>query len=228
MVGGLIAVIAVLGINLVGSNDETGRPADAPVAAGTAPTSYSDAPSTAVFSAINKRSADRRPLSTAEVFTKETKTLDDKQAKAVLKLRASRNDGNCAAAVWGSRLTAELRKAGCTQAVRGLYSDAKGRYAAAVTILNLAGVREADSVTKRLSPEAGDGFVLPLPGAAPLNRFGQGFSIARGRALGHYSVVAWVQRTDGGGDEQDAKLLSLVVTTGRADAAILRRTIRQR
>lgn len=228
VVGGLVAAIAVIGINMVGSGNEANPTADAPVVTGAAPSSYSNAPSSAVFAAIGKRSADKRPLTTSEVFTKETKSLADKQADVVLKLRASRIDGNCAAAVWGASLTAELRKAGCTQVVRGLYSDSKGRYAAAVSILNLSGVREADALTKRLSPDVGDGFVRPLPGEAPLDKFGQGFSLARGRALGHYSVVAWVQRTDGEGDEEDAKLLSLVITMGKADSAILRRTIKQR
>lgn len=224
--GLLVAVITAVSLFFDSGSEEGGTDFSA-AATGPSPASYSDAPSTAAFKGIEKRSSDARPLTTAEVFNRATKTFKDAEAKVTLELRGSKIDNSCAAAIWGKELLTELTKAGCTQAVRGIYSDDKQRYGAAITILNLAGVAEANAAAKRLSPDVGTGFVLPMPAEAPLDRFGQqGFSVARGRALGHYVIVSWVQRLDGGGDEQDEKLLSLVVTAGEADGALLRRAVR--
>jgi hypothetical protein len=70
-------------------------------------------------------------------------------------------------------------------------------------------------------PRTGSGFPLVPPRSVP---FGQAFSIARGVAMGHYAVITWVQRADGTGDERDGALLSLLVTTGRPGAVLLRAT----
>jgi hypothetical protein len=40
--------------------------------------------------------------------------------------------------------------------------------------------------------------------------------------MGHYAVITWVQHADGTGDESDAALLSLLVTTGRPNAVLVR------
>lgn len=226
-VTGLVAAIAVAVLTYIDPNaDEVGD--GTPEATGAAPSSYSEAPSTEVFKRIDSRSADKRPLSVREVFNAATRRLDDKDAKVVLKLRTSKLDANCGLAVWSRSLAAELRKAGCSQVLRGLYSDDKQRFGAIVAIFNLAEVEQANAIVRRLSPDVGSGFVLPPPAEPPLNRFGQGFSIARGRAMGHYVLLSWVQRLDGSGDERDEQLHSLVVTGGQVDEAILRRAVSSR
>jgi hypothetical protein len=107
--------------------------------------------------------------------------------------------------------------------VRGAYVDKKAGYAAMVAIVNLATAAHANRVVDALGDNSVPGFILPLAGG---DRFDRGFSIARGRAMGHYGVIGWVRRLDGAGDEQDTALLSLLVTVespkavlGRAAAA---------
>jgi hypothetical protein len=222
--GLLVVAITVAGLYLTDPAAEEGDSAS-PESTGPAPTTYSDAPSTDVFKGIDRRAGDQRALDVPEVFGRSTKRLSDDDADVVLELRASKIDANCGAAVWSRALATELRRAGCSQIVRGLYSDDKGKFAVVVAIVNLADVTQANAIVRRLSPQAGTGFVLPLTGEPPLDRFGQGFSIARGRAMGHYGLISWAQRLDGTGDEQDEDLLSLVVTGGRVDEALLRRAV---
>ena len=199
------------------------NPGPRPVATGIAPAAYSDSPSTRVFAGIDRRSVDAKPLTVGEVFPKAAKTLPDKDARARLTLADARLDGDCAAAIWGLELGEELRRAGCTQVVRGAYIEQKAGYAAMVAIFNLAGATQANRVVDALGNNSVPGFILPLTGG---DRFDQGFSVARGRAMGHYGVIGWVRRLNGKGNEQDTALLSLLVTVespkailGRAAAA---------
>jgi hypothetical protein len=178
---------------------------------------YSQADSTAAFSAIADRAKDTKPLTAAEVFT--PKKISDSDAKASLKLTASQLDSQCTSAVWGPQLAGALQQARCTQAARATYSD--DRFAAMVTIFNLADARGADQVVAEADPRAGNGFPLVPPRSVS---FGRAFSTARGVAMGHYAVITWVERTDGSGDESDAALLSLLVTTGRPNAVLVRAT----
>lgn len=226
----LIAVVVV--VSMSGGEDDAaagkptspmGRPADS----GPAPSSYSNSPSTDAYAAIDRRRADPRPLTADETFPASARTLTATEAKAKLTLQAKRLDGDCAQAIWGAAVGDELRRGGCTQALRGVYSDQKKGYALSVTVLNLAGVEDANRAVDALGRGRGGGFVRPLSAKAPLNRFGQGFSMARGLAMGHYAVIAWAQRLDGKGDEQDEALLSLLIEGGKA-AAVLSRAARAR
>jgi hypothetical protein len=180
-----------------------------PATTGVAPDAYSDSPSTRVFAGIDRRSADAKPLTVGEVFPKAAKILPDKDARARLTLADARLDGACAAAIWGLELGEELRRAGCSQVVRGAYSDKKAGYAAMIAIFNLADAARAGRLVDALGHNSVPGFILPL---ARGDRFDQGFTLARGRAMGHYGVIGWVRRLDGKGSEQNSALLSLLVT----------------
>jgi hypothetical protein len=186
-------------------------------AEGPGASAYSQAASTAAFAAIADRVKDRKPLTAAEVFA--TKKITDDDAKASLKLTASSLDSDCTAAIWGTRLAGRLQQGQCTQAARAAYEDK--HFDALVTIFNLANDRAADQVVAEADPKAANGFPLVPPKATP---FDQGFSTARGVAMGHYAVITWVRHVDGSGDESDAALLSLLVTTGRPSAVLVRAT----
>jgi hypothetical protein len=219
---GVIVVIAVVvaAAVLVLGKDGGGHGANAPDvknvrADGPGASAYSQAASTAAFAAIADRSKDAKPLTAAAVFA--TKKISDTDAKATLKLTASRLGPHCTAAIWGTRLAGLLQQGGCTQTARATYSDKQ--FGAMVTIFNLANAEAADRVVAGADPRSGSGFPLVPPHSPP---FGQSFSIARGVAMGHYAVITWVQRADGTGDESDAALLSLLVTTGRPNAVLIR------
>jgi hypothetical protein len=186
-------------------------------AEGPGASAYSQAASTAAFAAIADRRKDAKPLTAAQAFG--TKKIADAEAKASLRLTASSLDSRCTTAIWGVQLAGELARARCTQAARATYTDR--RFAALVTIFNVANAQAADRVVAEADPRSGSGFPLAPPGSPQL---GQAFSIARGVAMGHYAVITWVQRTDGSGDERDTALLSLLVTAGRPNAVLLRAT----
>jgi hypothetical protein len=208
----VLALVATVAVAIMrGRGDPPPRDAFArpPAATGVSPAAYSDSPSTGVFAGIDRRTADAKPLTVGEVFPRAAKILPDKDARARLKLADARLDGGCAAAIWGLELGEELRRAGCSQVVRGAYIDKKAGYAAMIAIFNLADAGRAGRVVDTLGHNSVPGFILPL---ARGDRFDQGFSLARGRAMGHYGVIGWVRRLDGKGDEQDTALLSLLVT----------------
>ncbi|HXA62849.1 MAG TPA: hypothetical protein VNW94_27190 [Streptosporangiaceae bacterium] len=206
---GLAILLAAVAFAVAGpTGSARSAPRQSQVAdSGPTPQSYFDSPSTKVFTGIDRRSADPAPLTLDEVFP--AAPLADGRTKSHLALAGKRLDNHCDQAVWGQALAADLRKAGCTQAARGLYTDPRTGYAAAITILNLDGAASANRIVHALGPQGDGGFVLPLPGPV-----GTGFGMARGLAMGHYAVISWVQRIDGTGDERNEALLSLLVTAG--------------
>jgi hypothetical protein len=220
---GVLVLALIAGAALMIVQGRAGRAPRPPAAArpaaaeGPAPSAYSDSPSTRAFAGIDRRAADAAPLTAGEAFPRSAATLADGHAGARLRRVAARLDADCAAAVWGARLAGELRRAGCTEVARAGYLDQKAGYAALVAIINLATVADANRLVDVLGNNAAPGFVLSLPG---VDRFGQGFSVARGRAMGHYAVIGWVRRLDGTGDEQDEALLSLLVTVSGPAAVI--------
>lgn len=213
----IVALVVIAGLVVLLHDDPkpstpgaSGVPAGGPL-----PSAYSAASSTSVFAPIAKRTADPSPLTPGEVF--DSKTISDKDAKASLKLTASKLDARCADAVWGDPLVKLLQRADCTQTARGVYADR--HFTAMVTIFNVADSTVADQLVAAADPKSGNGFPQPLSGATA---FGQGFSTARGVAMGHYAVITWVRRADGTGDETDAGLLSLLVTIGPPPAIVSR------
>lgn len=212
----LLAAVVAGVVVLTGGGHHGPEPSGPPGAEeGPIPSAYSQAASTSAFDKIATRTADAKPLTDHEAFS--PKTITDADSKATLKLTASKLDPGCVAAIWGSRLAMALQRGGCTQATRAVYTDQK--FATMVTVFNLADVRSADQVVATVDPRSGNGFPL-APKGGPA--FGQGFSCARGVAMGHYAVITWVQHADGSGDEQDPALLSLLVTTGRPKAVLVR------
>ncbi|MFI0445250.1 hypothetical protein [Actinomadura sp. 6N118] len=224
---GLVVVLAAVAMVVINGRDDD-APASAPAAprmgpvaaSGPAPASYSSSPSADAYSGIAQRSSDAAPLTAAELFPSSASTITLSSAKAKLTLKGKRLDNDCTAAVWGRTVAAALSKSGCTQAARTLHADTKKGYALAVTVFNLASADHADRMVEVLDKTRGGGFVRPLNATSPLDKFGQGFGMARGLAMGHYVVVSWAQHLDGSGDEQDEDLLSLLIEGGKAPAVL--------
>jgi len=220
LAAGLVAVALAVAAVLVLREEEpaakTATPASRmgrPAGSGVPPTSYSSSPSSGVFAPINQRSSDSEPLTVAELFAE--KTITDTTSKAKLTLRDTRLDGDCAKAMWGASVGKVLRQGDCTQVARAVYSDPKKGYAVTIGVFNLADSADADRAVEAFG---NGGFVKPLPGV----KLGEGFSVARGLAMGHFVWVTWVQRIDGKGDEQNEALLSLLVTAAKAEAIYAR------
>ncbi|WP_165965381.1 hypothetical protein, partial [Actinomadura bangladeshensis] len=217
---GLGAVVAFRGGDGGGSGHAAGTRIGTPAGNGPSPTSYSSSPSASAYGGITARRADPEPLTAEEAFPAEAATLAVPGGKAKVKLRGKRLDADCAAAVWGGSVGAELGRGGCTQAARGIYSDTKNGYGLAVAVFNLNSSADAERFVAKLEETIGAGFVLPLPAPAPLDDFGRGFGMARGLAMGHFAVVSWAARLDGKGDATDETLLSLLIEGGTSPAVL--------
>lgn len=221
---GVIVLVAVIAAAAVFASGSGGNPHPSVTAVpkvknvradGTGASAYSQAASTAAFAAIATRAKDPKPLTAAEAF--DPKKIVDDDAKASLRLTASSLVSRCDTAIWGEDLAGRLEQGRCTQVARAAYEDKN--FDALVTTFNLADDRAADQVVADADPKAANGFPLVPPKATA---FDQGFSIARGVAMGHYAVITWVRHTDGSGDERDPALLSLLVTAGKPNAVLIR------
>ncbi|MBT2209878.1 hypothetical protein [Actinomadura sp. NEAU-AAG7] len=229
---GALGAVVIVGLGAVvllrGGDDPVPTHAPAavigrPAGSGPSPTSYSSSPTSAAYAGIAARTSDAGPLTAGEAFPPSAATIPVPDSDVKLTLRTKRLDGDCAAAVWGATVAADLRRGGCTQAARGLYaSTGRGEraYGMAVAVFNLAGSADADRFVGLLDRTRGGGFVRPPAATGPLGAFGQGFGMARGLAMGHFAVVSWAQRLDGGGDERDETLLSLLIEGGKAPAVL--------
>ncbi|MEZ0071794.1 hypothetical protein [Planotetraspora sp. GP83] len=182
------------------------------------PDLYQAWPSLKEFAPIADRKADGAPLTAQEVFGARTLTV----GKVSLKRIGGRLDPSCANAVWGAELAGLLARAGCTQALRGLYSTADGAYVAQYTMLNLADVQGANGLVESLKTLHTGGWVLPLDPAKA--GFG-GYSESSGQAMGHYAGLVWVARADGAepGEKDDFVMLGLAAR--EAEKAIYRRVV---
>lgn len=214
-----IILLVLLAVTMTGGGGEKEAelplvPMGKPAVSGIAPTNYSSSASTDVFEAISTRAKDKAPLTVDELFP--DKTLVDETAKAKLTRRQAVLDNDCAKAMWGAGLGKILQKGGCNQAVRAHYTDTKKGFDVTIAVFNLADAQAADRAVEAFGAGTGAGFVRPL--GQPL----QGFSIARGLAMGHYAVITWVQRTDGTGTERSKPLLSLLVSAANAQALYTR------
>ena len=212
MIVGALVIVDRSGGSAKPSASAAGPPA---ASSGASPVSYSSSASAKAYAGIAQRTADAAPLTPAELFPSSASSVS--VGKLTLSRSDKRLDRDCTTAVWGDAVAARLRAGGCTQAARVTYVDGKKQYALAVVVFNLAGSAKSGDFVDALGNGRGGGFVAPLD---PPDGFGEGFSMARGLAMGHYAVVSWAQRLDGKGDEQDETLLSLIIEGGKTPAVL--------
>lgn len=202
----LAALLLTLLIDKVAGGEETPARGAGSVLGEGRPETYQAWPSPREFKPIADRKADSAPLTLREVFGARAVTA----GKITLKRIATQADPGCSGAVWGSGLRDLLAKAGCRQALRGLYRSADGAYVAQYTLFDLADVRAANGVVDDLKSSYLGGWTLPLEqGRAAF----QGYSEASGHAMGHYAGLVWVARADGAepGERDDFVMLGLAV-----------------
>ncbi len=220
-VAGLL-VVALLLIFLVDAvNGTSAAPSEA--GAGSAigqarPEDYRAWPSLKQFEPIADRTADAKPLTAEEIFNVRTV----KAGKQSLKLTQRQLDADCAAVLWGEELIDQVADAGCTQAVRGLFTSSDGVYIAQFTLLNLADAEAANTLVTRLESLHRGGWVLPLqPDQAPFS----GYTEASGHAMGHYAGLVWVGRKDGAEPETGDDFVSLNLAARESEKAVYRRVV---
>jgi len=95
-------------------------------------------------------------------------------------------------------MKAALQVYGCTQVVRAAYVSEDQRWAGQLAIFNLKDVGSANTLLQDLDPDSGKGFVQPVTGPSPIDRFAAGSTGAESGAYGHFVVVGWAGHADGG------------------------------
>ncbi|MEV6981956.1 hypothetical protein AB0M95_11950 [Sphaerisporangium sp. NPDC051017] len=213
---GLTLVVSTLGIR-----DQSPEPSSGDLIGLPHPDDYQAWASPKLFAPIGGREADASPLKAEEVFG--AKTL--KSGALTLRLLDHRLDDACAPVVWGGSVLAELGKAGCTQAVRGVYLSADRRYVAQYTLFNLASSEAADGFVQAMSTlYRGGGWVRPLESKTAVFS-GDGYTEGSGHAMGHYAGFVWVGRVDGRDPGPKDDFVSLTLAARGAEKAIYRRVV---
>jgi hypothetical protein len=180
------------------SSSSTGGP---PVASGgqAKPGYYNSMDSWSLWNSLNTQAQDNRPLTLDEVFSDpEAKSQKDTIDGTNFNVQPpGRLDTDCGSTVWGASLKAALTTYGCTQVVRATYVSDNQRWVGQLAIFNLRDVTSANALLDDLDPKTGKGFFLPIAGAPPADKFGQGSTGAESGAYGHFVVVGWAGRADG-------------------------------
>ncbi|MFI0356279.1 hypothetical protein [Actinomadura sp. 9N407] len=140
---------------------------------------------------LKSRTTDPSPLTLKEAFGKTGFKADGE--KYVRTGWHARRD--CTKTINGTKLTAAIKKGGCSQALRATYARGDKVLVGTVGVLNLKTEDAAKAAQK--AAVAKDAFLQPLPGKGVSKTIGKGEALGTARAQGHYLVMTWVQRPDG-------------------------------
>ncbi|TXK41822.1 hypothetical protein [Nonomuraea sp. C10] len=174
-----------------------------------------------LFEPISDRAEDAEPLTAKEVFAQKTLTGEKKLR---LRLVASKIEADCSAALWGEALIEQVSAAECSQAARGLYTSADGRYVGQYTLLNLRDGQAAAELVESLKTLYRGGWTLPLESAKAAFP-GSGYTEAGGYALGHYVGLVWIGRADGAEPTAKDDYVSLALTLRGAEKPVYQRVV---
>ncbi|WP_147312273.1 hypothetical protein [Thermomonospora umbrina] len=135
---------------------------------------------------LDRRSDDPRRLSVGEIFWGMRKLSYGRMA---LELAGTRDDSDCASAVWGDEVRAALARGDCDQVIRGQYRAPEVGMVGLLVVFKLRdGAAAVDLLTVLDHP--GSGFIHPLrPGLAHGHISGGGE--ADGDGWGHYAIIRW-------------------------------------
>ncbi|MBO2452255.1 hypothetical protein J4573_34555 [Actinomadura barringtoniae] len=136
---------------------------------------------------LKLRTTDPKALTAGEIFAK---SKFGPYVRTAAKAQTS-----CTGAVSGSSLASILKKAGCSQVVRGTYARKDGKLIGTVGVLNLRSENAAKVVLKIANGK--DSYLVPLPGTGTTKKIGKGEALGTAETRGHYLIMTWVQRPDG-------------------------------
>ncbi|GAA2847214.1 hypothetical protein GCM10010517_04200 [Streptosporangium fragile] len=219
--GVLVAAVGLtFAIEAIGNDYTPERATAAAVVTQPRPDTYRAWPSSKVFAPIAESKADPKPMTLKDLFS--AKTL--KEGGVTLRLAGTGLETDCAAAVWGRELVDLLAQGGCTQAARGAYVSADGRYVAQYTLFNLRDTASADTLVKELTTLYRGGWVQPLEAGRAVFPSG-GHTESSGHAMGHYAALVWIGRADGAEPGPKDDFVSLSLTVRGAEKAVFRRVV---
>ncbi|MEU6997803.1 hypothetical protein [Nonomuraea sp. NPDC046570] len=215
------AVVLTVVIASLGADSIPDRPQAATDVHATRPQIFHGWSSPKEFAPMADRAKDAKPLTVKEIFG--TKTLAG-ESKLSLKLVARTVEADCSLALWGEELLTQVAEAGCSQAARGIYTSADGRYVAQYTLLNLADGKAADGLVASLKTMYRGGWALPVATRGATFTPG-GYSEAGAYAMGHYVGLVWVARTDGAEPQPKDDFVNVALTVRGAEKPLYRRVV---
>ncbi len=146
------------------------------------------------FGYAASRATDPQPLTRKELFGHRKLTVGKRHYTRTI----WRADKKCADGVTGTKITAAVKRAGCSQILRASYQDAKGEIIATIGVANLKTTSGAKKVTSAGAGSARKDYVKALPGkSGATQQLGKGEALAGAWTHGHYSVLVWCQFKDG-------------------------------
>ncbi|GAA4226418.1 hypothetical protein GCM10023075_26830 [Streptosporangium album] len=215
------AVVLTFVVGSLGNDFVPQRATAAAISTQPRPDAYKGWVSPKLFAPIAQSKADPAPLTLKDIFAERVL----KEGKITLKLAAgTKLDADCSVAVWGQGLVDQLAQSGCTQAARGVYASADGRYVAQYTLLNLRDTASADALVQSLTALHRGGWTNPLESGRA--RFpADGYTEASGHAMGHYAGLVWIGRTDGAEPGPKDDFVSLSLAVRGAEKVVFRRVV---
>jgi hypothetical protein len=198
-----------------------GHPAAAP--RHTAAVQASPTPTLGPWKHIESRAQDPAPLNVTELFPQQF-SADDAAGTRTVDAAST----NCPREVFGSALSAAVRKAGCTQVLRASYLSTDHKLMATVGVLNLSDVAAAEQVGK-VSGSAE--FIKQLPAAhGPTRNLSKGTGIEEAEVKGHYLILIWTEFTNlhapkGKSQRKKLEAFSAGLIAGTANVSLTKRMV---
>ncbi|MFZ0047347.1 MAG: hypothetical protein WAL16_16015, partial [Streptosporangiaceae bacterium] len=186
----LILVVAAAGTLAYSVLHSGAKPKPSAASSPTTPASASASPSPTLgpYGLIGTRSADPKPLTTAQLFP-----VSFTLASKAVTLTASKLSRSCSSALTGSAIQSAARSAGCDQAARATYLSVSQGLMGTIGVLNLSTAKGATKVAR--SASASD-YISQLKAAHGLTRkIGGGTGIEEAAAKGHYLILIWAEFT---------------------------------
>jgi hypothetical protein len=135
------------------------------------------------------RTSDPVPLSLAELYPAQFVINGVSFARATV-----RSDTDCARAVFGTQLQADVKKGHCTQVMRASYVTGDGRVMGTIGVINLSTAAAAAAVGK---VSGADEFIGPLSSAhGPTRKMAQGTGVVQAAVKGHYLILTFAEFTN--------------------------------
>lgn len=186
----LILVVAAAGTLAYSVLHSGAKPKPSAASSPTTPASASASPSPTLgpYGLIGTRSADPKPLTTAQLFP-----VSFTLASKAVTLTASKLSRSCSSALTGSAIESAAQSAGCDQAARATYLSVSQGLMGTIGVLNLSTAKGATKVAR--SASASD-YISQLKAAHGLTRkIGGGTGIEEAAAKGHYLILIWAEFT---------------------------------
>jgi hypothetical protein len=186
----LILVVAAAGTLAYSVLHSGAKPKPSAASSPTTPASASASPSPTLgpYGLIGTRSADPKPLTTAQLFP-----VSFTLASKAVTLTASKLSRSCSSALTGSAIQSAAQSAGCDQAARATYLSVSQGLMGTIGVLNLSTAKGATKVAR--SASASD-YISQLKAAHGLTRkIGGGTGIEEAAAKGHYLILIWAEFT---------------------------------